>query len=123
MKRVVVIDDSEVVIELVRSALEEEGYLVTALLEPDRAQIEAGPPPDLLLVDINMPQVFGDDVAQFVRDAWGIEAPIYLFSDIAEDELRERAAAAEVAGYMWKGWGIERVIDELCDLLGPAEAP
>ena len=117
MKHVLIIDDSEMVIELLRSALEAEGIRVSACLEPDRTMVTGEDPPDLILLDINMPQYFGDDVAGFFREAWGVESPIFLFSDIAEEELKQRAQDAGVEGYVWKGWGIERVVEAILNHL------
>ncbi|RMG16160.1 MAG: response regulator [Deltaproteobacteria bacterium] len=118
MKHVVVVDDSEIVTELLKSALEAEGVRVTACLEPEREVVAGADPPDLILLDINMPQYFGDDVAAFFRDAWQVEAPIYLFSDIDEADLKARTEEAGVAGYIWKGWGMDRVVERILDLLG-----
>ncbi len=118
MKHVLIIDDSEMVIELLRSALEAEGVRVSACLEPDRAMVTGDDPPDLILLDVNMPQYFGDDVAGFFREAWGVESPIFLFSDLPEEELKQRAEEARVDGYVWKGWGIERVVESVLSALG-----
>ncbi len=116
-RRVVIIDDSEVVLDLVGSALEEEGVEVTRLVEPDREAVVGQRPPDLILLDIHMPQMYGDDVVAYFREACGIEAPIYLFSDIPEQELAARAARVGATGYVWKGRGLDHVIDETLRLL------
>jgi len=123
MKRVVLIDDSELVLDLVSGALEDAGIEVIALEAPDRDRVSAEGPPDLIILDINMPQMYGDDVVSYFRDACGIEAPIYLFSDIAEDELAERATRVGATGYVWKGKGIEHVIQKILQILETLELP
>ena len=105
-KRVVVIDDSQIVLAMVEAELTDAGYQVVCLLEP---QMIDGPV-DLILLDIQMPQIYGDDAARWLRDIQGVQAPIYLVSSIAEDELANRAAKAGVDGYICKNWGIERLV-------------
>lgn len=114
--RILVIDDSEVVLEAAAAALEEAGYEVltsTAPRAPDGAI-------DFVLLDVQMPDVFGDDVARYFRDELGVTAPIYLFSSVPEEELRERAEAAGATGYLCKGWGLERVVETIRALLPSA---
>ncbi len=106
-KRIVVIDDSPIVLAMVEAELTDAGYEVVCLLEP---QLIEGPV-DLVLLDIQMPQVFGDDAARWFREIQGVEAPIYLVSNIDEDELAERSANAGVEGYICKDWGIEKLVE------------
>ena len=63
-RRILVIDDSVLVVETVREALEEDGVEVegvTDLASLDHAQrLDRF---DLILIDVQMPAMFGDDVA------------------------------------------------------------
>ncbi len=117
MKRVVLIDDSELVLDVVGGALEDAGVDVTTLEEPVADLVAGDRAPDMILLDINMPQMYGDDVVGYFREACGIEAPIYLFSDIPEEELIQRAEAVGAAGFIWKGRGIEHVVEEALRIL------
>ena len=75
--------------------------------------------PDLILLDINMPELFGDDVVAFFRGEWHIDAPIYLCSDIPEEELQARAASAGADGYICKGWGLDALVQRVQAVLQP----
>src|SRR5262245_5083335 len=108
MKNVLVIDDSRVVLDVTRIALEGNGYRVNTLLEPGEFDPKAQGVPDLVLVDVNMPQFFGDDVVDYIRSAWELDSPILLFSNIAEEELRDRAKRCGADGYISKQWGLSR---------------
>lgn len=103
-----------------RSCLESAGYQVDIVTDPLLFHTIPGLEPDMILLDINMPGVLGDKVAQDFKKTWGGHTPIYLFSDIDEDELKERAVAANADGYMCKGWGLERVAQTIQDIVGPA---
>ena len=113
-KRILIFDDSAIVLDVTRFALEGAGYEVAvaqslADLEHEQEHFR----PDLLLIDIQMPEAMGDDVAMVLRAARGVKAPILLFSGLAEAELAQRAADAEVEGYICKWDGIEAVLDRV----------
>ncbi len=46
-------------------------------------QVAVGPP-DLVLLDVRMPEAYGDDVATVLRAVRGMSVPIYLFSTLAD---------------------------------------
>ncbi len=93
MKTIMIIDDSLLVLKVTKTALEHVGYQVRTLLDPGDFQPDATGMPDLLLVDINMPKFYGDDIVSYIKEAWSLTAPIFLFSDVSEQEL-ERAVHA-----------------------------
>src|SRR5262245_21071923 len=91
-RRILVIDDSPLVLELTRAALENEGYEVATAMTVDAFEAERKrAPPDLIIMDIQMPEAFGDDLAQTVRGAYAEMAPIVLLSSLNEEELAQRA--------------------------------
>jgi DNA-binding response OmpR family regulator len=112
--RVILIDDSPLVREMIGGALRDAGIdarVAADLSELDRLIAEGRP--DLVLVDVQMPEAFGDDVAMVLRDVRGLGAPIYLFSAIAEAELAERAAAIGIEGYISKRIGVDRIVERV----------
>lgn len=109
-KRVAVIDDSEIVLELVEDALAQAGFDVIATSEPKQPNLAGERPVALVIADVNMPEVLGDDLPTFLKEAWGISAPTLLFSDIPEHELARRARAAGADGYICKSWGIDELV-------------
>lgn len=67
---------------------------------------------DVVVSDLNMPELSGLDVAQA---AWRIEPglPVVISSGFLSDELREKLAAAGVAGVLQK----ERTLEELAETI------
>lgn len=122
-RQVVLIDDSEIILASIKDALEEIGCDVVAVTEPSRACFAGESAPDLVLLDVNMPQAFGDDIARFLRDAWDISSKIYLYSSLSEDELRGRAMEAGADGYICKSWGKTRLLQEVRRLLDLPQPP
>jgi DNA-binding response OmpR family regulator len=110
MKTIVIIDDSQLVLKLTRMALERHGFRVATLIDPGEFEPDVIGMPDLLLVDINMPQFYGDDVVSYIKDTWNLSAPILLFSNVSEKELSDAVARCGADGYISKHWGMEEMI-------------
>lgn len=117
MYRILVIDDSEIILEVTRDALEGAGYEVLTASDPSEFHLAKEAAPDLILLDVNMPEVFGDDVATYFREAWGVTTPIYLFSDMPRNELAERAVKAGVNGFIPKTDGLDYLVTEVRSIL------
>jgi two-component system OmpR family response regulator len=117
-KKVLVFDDSPFVLALTQVALEREGFqVVTAadLAAFEVARAELGP--DLILVDVQMPEAFGDDVASTLRGMRGVRVPILLVSNLEEGELQKRAAEAEVDGWVSKRLGLPELVRRVKEIL------
>lgn len=118
MKTIVIIDDSALVLKLNKTALERAGYRVTGLLDFGDFEPTVSGIPDLLLVDINMPTFYGDDVVTFIKDTWNIPTPIFLFSNASEKELALAASRCGADGYISKEWGVEALLAQIKTVLG-----
>jgi CheY-like chemotaxis protein len=119
VKRILLMDDSAIFLEVMRAALEKEGYAVvcaSTLAELDGVRA-SGDPSDLVLMDVQMPEAFGDDIAMTLRHAYGVQAPIYLLSSLEETELAERAKWAEIDGFISKNRGLDAVITAVRGIL------
>ena len=120
-KKVLIVDDSALVLDMMRAALDAAGYDV--LVANNLAQLEEQRlrhRPDLVLMDVQMPEAFGDDVAMVLRAAREVEAPIYLLSTLDEAELRRRAADAEIDGFISKQMGAQAIVLRVQEILGRA---
>ena len=114
---VLLFDDSPLVLQVTREALEAAGYQVSVAkdLTEFEGQREGV---DLILIDVQMPEAFGDDVAMVLRGAHGVKTPIYLFSMLDEADLAEKARAAEIDGYISKRAGVEALVERINAILG-----
>ena len=95
MTRVLVADDSETILLLLRTRLEMEGYEVATAAdgqEAVEALAAAGPDqqPDMILLDAMMPRMSGLDVLRTLRDE-GSETPILIVSAHREEETLTQA--------------------------------
>ena len=68
MKKILAIDDTEIILELLTLHLEKEGYEVYACTDPEKAmQRVTDESFDLILLDIMMPGTNGLDVLKFIK--------------------------------------------------------
>lgn len=118
---ILVVDDSPLTIEAMRRGLEADGFAVrTATDLADIPRPLHGSGVDLVLMDVEMAEAFGDDLAMMLRsDDAG--PPIYLLSALEDGELAERAAAAGVDGFIQKRAGVGEVIHRIGSILGVPE--
>ncbi len=116
--RVLVIDDSPMTVQLISGALTQAGLQVenaSDLATLDQ-RLDAGAF-DLVLVDVNMPEMYGDDVVEFLRVQRKVTAKLLLYSDISEAELAEKAKAAGADGYITKSSGLEGAVEAILSAL------
>lgn len=120
MSRVLVIDDSPMLVELTVRALTAAGYQASGAM--DLASLEqklSEGPAALILMDVNMPEMFGDDVVEYLRTMKKVTSKLVLYSDIPEQELATKAKNSGADGYIIKGQGLEGVLTEVIKLIGP----
>jgi DNA-binding response OmpR family regulator/Tfp pilus assembly protein PilZ len=117
-KAILVFDDSPFALALTRAALESAGFKVAiaedlSSFERQRVAFD----PDLILVDVQMPEAFGDDVASTLRCWHGVQVPILLVSSLEQSELARRAQRAKASGYVCKGAGMSELVRRCRELL------
>jgi CheY-like chemotaxis protein len=113
MKHILLMDDSPIFLEVTRIALEGAGYKVACVSNLAELETARGQTADLVLMDVQMPEVFGDDVALTLRHAYGLTVPIYLLSSLDENDLVERVKWAQVDGFISKNRGLEGIVAEV----------
>ena len=100
--RIVIADDHKIVVEGLRSLLQDEFELV-GTAENGLALIELASKlkPDVIVTDISMPLLNGIDAVPKLRDA-GVEAKIVFLTMHPDVVFATRAMAAGAAGYVLK---------------------
>jgi DNA-binding response OmpR family regulator len=112
-------DDSPLFLDVARLALQMAGYEVTCVRDLGELQAlnKNGVESDLVLMDVQMPEADGEDLAMIMRHAYGVDAPIYLLSSLDDAELASRVKWAKVEGYISKMKGLDSVVDEVKRIL------
>jgi CheY-like chemotaxis protein len=101
---ILVVDDSEVVLNVTRTLLEAVGYRVLTHSGPAGCvAVILQEKPDLVLIDVNMPKLGGETIVKLFGKAQpNSETIILLFSTLPAEQLEPRARAAGAHGYIRK---------------------
>jgi len=118
MPRVLVVDDSLSVREMVERALERKGFEVLSASSGAEAMERIGTAmPDLVVCDVVMPDVDGYRICEFVRGHGELsETPVLLISGIVNSAVLERAAQVRSSDVLRKPFtagDLARKVDDL----------
>ena len=101
--KILIVDDSRLVLAITKSALERAGMAVVTLDSPiGFTRVLKDEHPDLALIDVGMPALRGDELAKLVRRRLPNSCPIVLFSERPEEELARLTEGCGAAGYIRK---------------------
>jgi CheY-like chemotaxis protein len=119
--RILVVDDSELVHELARMALEgHAGWEIRCAASGTEAvALAAAERPDAILLDVEMPQLDGPaTVAALRADPAAAQTPIVFLTAHDDPDQLARLRALGVAGVLAKPFAVDALADQLSDLLG-----
>ena len=106
---VLVVEDDDAVRNLVSTALNSHGYLgLTATTGKEAVQTVASSAPDILLLDLGLPDIDGVDVIRKVR-TWS-QVPIIVLSARAEDLDKICALDAGADDYLTKPFSVGELL-------------
>ena len=111
---VLLVDDDDAVRELVRVNLEFEGYIVreAASASEGLEAIEEAMP-DLVLLDVMMPEVDGWQMLRRMQEQYGAGAiPVVMFSGQADEAARSQAASRGANAFVGKPFDLHRLIEQ-----------
>ena len=124
-ERVLVVDDEPSVQEVARAYLEREGFIVDSAMtgEEALAAIERKPP-QLIVLDLMLPGVSGEDIAARVRER--SDVPILMLTAKAGEEQRLAGFALGADDYLVKPFSPRELVARVKAVLrraGEGEAP
>jgi CheY-like chemotaxis protein len=120
-RRILVVDDSPICLDMMAMVLEEGGYEVITVASPFALSSALSQhAPDLVLVDVNMPGLSGDKLVEITlrNRPGGRTCPIVLHSDKPDLELLALAETSGAAGYIRKTSDAEVILREVKRFLG-----
>jgi excisionase family DNA binding protein len=118
-KRILIVDDDDRLREFVRVNLEMEGYAVREAADAEQGLAALDEePPDLILLDVMMPQVDGWEMLRRVQERHGVGSiPVIMFSGKVDEESLRRAASRGASGFIGKPFNPQQLIDSTKQLL------
>ena len=116
---VLIVDDDERVREYLRVNLEMEGYAVREAGSAEEGlRVLDEVSPDLILLDVMMPEVDGWEMLRRVQERHGVGAiPVVMFSGKVDEQSAQEATARGAQGFVGKPFDPQQLIEHAKQLL------
>ena len=117
---IVVIDDDKVFLALAGAILESAGYRVSAVSDGDAARgyIMSGARPAMVIVDVMMPTLMGDEVVRLLKaNRETASIPVLFVSGMSAEELAELAQKTGADGYLTKPFSYDQFVESVRKLI------
>ena len=116
MKRIAVVEDEVYMREELCNMLQKDGYLAEAITElEDAARLLAALRPDLVILDLNLPEISGFQICQELKNKTAIPALVLTSRDQVKDELQAFHLGADE--YLTKPCRKDRLLARVSNIL------
>jgi len=125
-KRILVIDDDKAIQTALHALLVGAGHQTVSAMDAMQGVMMARQsPPDLIVLDINMPAGGGLAVFQRLRALSGtMQVPILIYTGVSLDEIRAKIPDAADVAFLQKPASLQAIKDAIARLLpDPGQAP
>jgi len=119
-RKVLIVDDDEELVELISDVLERDGRFEVRAANNgfDAGMMVKEYRPDLIVLDIMLPDINGKEVCQRVRNDKSMDdVCIICISGMVEEDKVGELRLAGANDFMHKPFEVERLIERMCQLL------
>ncbi len=122
MARILVVDDSSLARQLARTPLEEAGHQVLGVEPSSLFDVLASVydfRPDLIITDYQMPNCNGLSLVRAIREDPNLNGiRSMMLTAHRDDVLMKRLLALGVDGILFKGKGMQELVDRVGEIIG-----
>jgi DNA-binding response OmpR family regulator len=117
--RILIIEDNLELVDMYRVKFEREGFEVDSTLNGEQGILKAVDfKPDIILLDILMPNMDGWQVLSTIRDNTSLQAKIIILSNLGQQELIDKAFQLGASAYLIKANHTpSKVVEKVRDFL------
>ncbi|GAB4136753.1 MAG: response regulator [Planctomycetaceae bacterium] len=122
-RKALIVDDDEELVELIRDVLEADGRFDVRVANNgfDAGMMVKEYRPDILVLDVMLPDINGKEVCQRVRSDSSLDdVKIICISGMVEKDKIDDLKEAGANDFMQKPFEIEQLVDRMCELLDVA---
>ena len=120
MKRIAVVEDEVYMREELCNMLQKDGYVAEAISEfEDAARLLAALRPDLVILDLNLPEISGFQICQELKNKTAIPGLVLTSRDQVKDELQAFHLGADE--YLTKPCRKDRLLARVSNILNRYE--
>ena len=104
MTTIVIIEDDQVISQMYRMKFESDGFTVhVAGNGADGISVAEETKPDLILLDMQMPGMNGDEaLAEIRKHDWGKDIPVIVLTNLGEEEAPKHLRSLGIESYIVK---------------------
>src|SRR5512136_2647440 len=119
-RRILVVDDEERIVRFIRMNLEHDGFLVTEALNGRQAIDKLRDTPDLILLDVMMPDIDGFEVLETIRQVSSV--PVIMLTAKGEEDDRVHGLELGADDYVTKPFSPRELVSRVRAVLRRAES-
>ena len=115
MTKIAIIEDDAVISQMYRIKFEADGYEVETA-ENGKLGLELAEKlkPDIILLDLMMPEMSGDEMLEKLRATdWGGKVKVIILTNVGEQEIPEKVKQLGVSGVILKANMTPRQVAEI----------
>jgi excisionase family DNA binding protein len=119
-RKALIVDDDEELVELIRDELERDGRFEIRIANNgfDAGMMVREYRPDIIVLDVMLPDINGKEVCQRVRSDSALDdTKIICISGMVEHDKIEELRAAGADDFMQKPFEVDALIDRMCHFL------
>lgn len=120
IQKIVVVEDEPAICAMYKMKLESSGFdVATAFNGKEGLEIIKRHKPELILLDIRMPVMTGDEMLEKLRETeWGADIRVVILTNISRDEAPHNLRFLDVERYIVKAhYTPSQVVDIVRDIL------
>lgn len=119
MKKILLVEDEMLLATVAKATLEANGFVVEHASDGAKAwdTLSIAPLPDLVLTDLMMPRMSGDELISRIRETASTKnIPVILMSAATRETIEEKNIAAEA--FIPKPFHANKLVETVQDLIG-----
>jgi len=115
MPQIAIIEDDQAISQMYRFKFEAEGYTVETADNGIRGlELAEKMHPDIILLDLMMPEMTGDEMlARLRKTSWGKDIKVIILTNVGEQELPPHVKELNVSGIILKADMTPRQVADL----------
>lgn len=104
MPKIAIVEDDQAISQMYRFKFEAEGFTVeTAENGKLGLELAESMKPDIMLIDLMMPEMTGDEMLEKLRATdWGAKVKVIILTNVGEQEIPEKIKQLGVVGVILK---------------------
>ncbi len=119
-RKALIVDDDEELVELIRDVLEQDGRFEVRVANNgfDAGMMVKEYKPDVIVLDVMLPDINGKEVCQRIRQDPSLEdVSIICISGMVEEDKIDELKKAGADDFLQKPFEVETLIERICKLL------